>query len=225
MGYKSRTFSSPNSVLFWGMLPFLIPLILLILFYPELNSQLPQLIDEMHYVLSENAQALGISSAQMQLITSSMEKTLNWTLRLAPGILFTLFMSIVLFGYLGASAVSSHFGAILPRYKPLYLWKLSEFWLVPLGLSFLFILLGGSVLKPIGENTLFFMVHLYAFFGLCFVDFYFKRMNIPGPVRLVVYLFVMIVLVIVIPILAVIGVIDSRFDFRKNSQFVNKSIK
>ena len=135
-----------------------------------------------------------------------------------------MFLSIVLFSYLGASAMSPYFGALLPRFKPLYLWKPSEFWLIPLGLSLLFILLGNQGLKIIGENTLVFMIHLYAFFGVCLIDFYFKRIRIPALIRLIIYLLVLVAMVVIIPFLAVIGVIDSRFDFRKISHFANKPL-
>jgi uncharacterized protein YybS (DUF2232 family) len=83
-------------------------------------------------------------------------------------------------------------------------------------------LLGKNDLRVVGENSLLFLVHLYAFFGICLVDFYFKRVMIPTPMRLVIYILVMIGVIVIIPILAVIGVIDSRFDFRKLSRISDK---
>ena len=224
MGYKSRVFSSPFSVISWGMFPLLIPLIFLVVFYPELNSQAPLMIEQMQSMFAENAEQLGLGSSQLQLMYASIQKTVEWTLRLTPGIFFTMFLSIVLFSYLGASAMSPYFGALLPQFKPLYLWKTSEVLLIPLGLSLLFILLGNQGLRLIGENVLVFMIHLYAFFGLCFVDFYFKQFRIPAPIRLIIYLLVLVAMIVIIPVLAVAGVIDSRFDFRKVSQIADKTL-
>ena len=84
-------------------------------------------------------------------------------------------------------------------------------------MSLLFILLGEPTLKIIGENAIVFMVHLYAFFGICLIDYYFKGFSIAAPVRLVIYILAMLVMVFVIPALAILAVLDSRFDFRKVS--------
>jgi len=224
MGYKSRTFSSPRSVIFMGMLPFLFPIALVIILFPELNSQAPEMINQMQNILAKNAGVLGLGNSQLEIMNASITTTVEWTLRLAPGILFTVLISIALFAYLGAISVSSYFNAMLPRFKSLYLWKAGELWLVPLGLSLLFVLTGSFWLKTIGENVLFFMVHLYAFLGICFVDFHFRKIKIPVPVRVIIYLLVLVIMVIIIPALAILGIIDSRFDFRKVSQYGNKSI-
>jgi len=224
MGYKARTFSSPLSVIFMGMIPFLFPVALVIVLFPELNSQAPEMISQMQNMLAENGSLLRMDGSQLEIMNASIKTTFEWMLRLLPGILFTVFISITLFAYLGALSVSSYFNTILPRFKPLYLWKASELWLIPFGISLLFVLTGSLWLKTIGENILYFMVHLYAFFGICYVDFHFRKMNIPVPARVILYLIVLVIIVIIIPALAVLGVIDSRFDFRKVSQFSSKDI-
>ena len=224
MGSKSRSFSAPHSILFWGMFPFLLPVILLIVLYPQINSQAPQMVDEMHSLFTENAGRLGLNDSQLELLYSSIKTTVDWTLRLAPGILFTMFLGIVLFAYLGAMEIGPRFGAILPQLKPLQLWKAGELWLIPLAVSLLFVLLGSRGMRIIGENVLVFMVHLYAFFGICLVDFYFRRIKIPAAIRLIIYVLVLAAVVVVIPLLAVAGVIDSRFDFRKVSQFAKNPV-
>ena len=81
------------------MFPFLIPISFLVVLYPELNSQAPQMIEEMNNMLTENAGQLGLGSSQLQLLYSSIKMTVDWTLRLAPGIFFTLFLAIVLFAF------------------------------------------------------------------------------------------------------------------------------
>lgn len=223
MGYKSRVFSPTYSIIFWGMLPFLFPLILLVVYYPELISQAPLMIAEMNAMIDENAAIMGLSGPQLELMYLSIETTVVWVLRLAPGILFTMFITIVFFAYLGASGTSSYFGAILPRFKPLHLWKPNELLLIPLGISLLFVLMGGHWLKIVGENALVFLIHLYAFLGICLVDFYFKRISIPAAIRLIVYILVLVGIIVVIPVLAIISVLDSHFDFRKISQVEDKS--
>jgi len=198
MGYKARTFSSPLSVIFMGMIPFLFPVALVIVLFPELNSQAPEMISQMQNMLAENGSLLRMDGSQLEIMNASIKTTFEWMLRLLPGILFTVFISITLFAYLGALSVSSYFNTILPRFKPLYLWKASELWLIPFGISLLFVLTGSLWLKTIGENILYFMVH---------------------------FLIVLVIIVIIIPALAVLGVIDSRFDFRKVSQFSSKDTR
>lgn len=223
MGYKARIFSSPHEVLLWGMVPYMLPMIFLISLYPDLASQLPSIVETMKSQLAENNNILSLSIANNQQIFSSLEAVVYWTIRLAPGIFFTLFTAMVVFSYLGATYIAPYFGGILPRFKPVFLWKASELWWIPLGLSLLFVLLGGHWFKVIGENLLVFFVHFYAFFGICIVEFYFRSFKISGWIRLIIYIFFTMTIIVAIPILGILGLIDSRFDFRKVSHFENKS--
>jgi len=215
MGYKARTFSPPYEIIGWGMVPYLLPIALLIFYYPQLVEQTPLMVAEMQVMFEQSAGSIGLATGELQILFESMQKIMEWFMRLAPGIFFTMFVSMVFFAYLGAVTVSNYFGAVIPRMKPLYLWKINEIWLIPLAVALLFVLFGGQALKLIGENLLVILVHLFAFLGICLVDFYFKRINIPAPVRLLIYLFILIAVVVAIPILAIVGIADSRFDFRK----------
>ena len=223
MGYKAKTFSSPLGIFSWGMAPFLLPLALIMVLYPQLTAEAPIIIAEMRRMILGSSGTLGLNAQQQQLLFASLETTVNWMLRLAPGIFLTIFMMLVLFALLGAMLVGPYFGAIIPRLKPLFLWKISELWLLPLGFALFATLLGGHWLKITGENILVFLVHLYAFFGICFVDFYFKKLRISLPIRLIIYLFVMFAMVVALPILALMGLVDSRFDFRKISHLTGSS--
>ncbi|MCP4584071.1 MAG: DUF2232 domain-containing protein [candidate division Zixibacteria bacterium] len=223
MGYKIRTFNSPYAIIGWGIVPYLLPIALLIVYYPQIVEQTPLMIAEMQVMFEENAGSLGLAAGELQMIFESMQNIMEWTIRLAPGILLTMIVSMVFFAYLSAVTVSTYFGAVIPRMKPLYLWKVSEIWLIPLGVALLFVLLDNPGLKIVGENLLVFMVHLFAFFGICLVDFYFKRINIPAPVRLLIYLFILIAVVVAIPILAIVGITDSRFDFRKIARSIENT--
>ena len=214
MAYKSRVFSSPWTVILWGLIPYFFPLFLLVAFYPDLMAQAPAMIKQTKALIDGNAAALKLSGAQLDIMYASIKKTITWMLRLGPGIFFTMAVGIVLFAYLGASHISRRFGAILPRFQRLAWWKPSEFWLIPLGFTLFFVLLGGSWLKIIGENILVFLVHLYAFYGLCFIDFYFQRLQIPTVARVLLYLLILMGMFFAIPALALLGIIDSRFDFR-----------
>lgn len=223
MGYKARTYSTPFSIILWGFLPFLVPLALIVVYYSQIISIIPLLISDMQATVQQGAMLMGVSSGQVQQMLEFVEKALPWFVRLLPGILFTMFLALVFFSYASASSAAASFGAVLPRMTPLYFWQAHDLWLVPTGLSLLFVLIGGHWLKIIGENALVFFIHFYAFYGLCVVDYYLREINIPIVIRLVVYLFIILVVVIVIPVLAVIGLADSRFDFRKLGLAANSS--
>jgi hypothetical protein len=215
MGYKARAFGSPNQILIWGMIPALLPLLVVIVYYPFLISQTPEFVAEMHKQLTANAGLIGLSGADLDQALNSIKATVELTIRLAPGILFTTMIAIVVLGYLGAVSMGSRFGAIIPVSKPLSLWRASEYWLIPLGLSLFFVLLGGGTLMIIGENMLVFLVHVYAFFGICLLEYYFRQILVSGWLRLVLYLLGMVIGIVFIPILAFLALIDSRFDIRK----------
>jgi len=190
----------------------------LIATYTQLVSSTAEVTAEMESMVSDVAIMVGMSPQQMEMFNSSIASSVYWILRLLPGIMMTMFISVALFGYLGASYAGGYFNAILPRFKPLYHWKIDEIWLIPVGISLFLILLGSSPLRITGENIMFFLVHLYAFFGICLVDYYLKGFNIPIVLRFVIYLLVILVIFFAIPLLALLGLIDSRFDFRKVNQ-------
>ena len=214
MSRKARTFSKPYKILLWGMLPYLIPIIALIAFYPYLIAQTPTLVEEIRQQLVAGGGFWGLTGDNLNQAVMAAEKTFELVMRLTPGIFATMFAAIVLFGYLGATSMGARFGAIMPAFRPISLWRASELWLIPLGLSLVFLLVGGSI-RPIGENLLVFLVHLYALYGICIIEFYFKKTLVMGWLRIILYLLVLTVAVVVIPVLAFLGLIDSRFDLRK----------
>jgi len=215
MGYKTRVFSSPSSIIAWGLFPYLLPVGLMIFFYSQLTAQTPFIISEILGAVELSAAGFGMAGSELELLYTAVPEIVKWSLRLMPGIFFTLFVSLAFFAYLISASVSQYFGAVVPRMNPLYLWKAGEIWLIPLGLGLLLVLMGGNWPKIIGENLLVFMVHFFAFFGICVIDFYFKRIKVHVLVRLLIYLFLLVAVVVAIPLLAVLGLIDSRFDFRK----------
>lgn len=215
MGHKARAFSTPGSIVAWGFAPYIVPVVISIAYHGQLMALVPDLTAEIQTLMEEIAGGAGIRGAELESLLVSVEPTMRLMIRLSPGILFTMFVGLVMFSYLGATAVNKYFGAVLPKMSPLYLWKAGEIWLLPLGASLLFILLGGEGLKTIGENLLVFFVHFYAFFGICFIDYYFNRINIPAPLRIIIYIIMIVVVFVAVPVLALLGVIDSRFDFRK----------
>jgi hypothetical protein len=215
MGYKARTFNTPRSIIVWGMIPYLIPIGLMIALYPRMIEQAPSLVAQMQAMLEITAKQFGISGSEMEKALVSARQIIEWILRLAPGIFFTMFLGLVLFAYLAATSMSAFFGAVLPKMSPMFLWKAGEIWLIPLGASLIFVLVGSHGLRTIGENSLFFLVHFYALFGLCMFDYYFRKANVSLPIRLIIYVILLVAVIVIIPVLAVLGLIDSRFDFRK----------
>ncbi len=214
MGIKARIFGTPNSIVLWGFAPYLVIVLMAILFYSNISSQTELFIAEFQTMMQQSAAQLGLGTGEIAEMMKMSNQVIVWTIRLLPGILFTMFAMLVLFAYLGATTVARHFGAVIPSMVPAYFWRASELWLIPFGITMLLILLGGEGLRIAGENLLVFFVHFYAFFGLCLIDFYLNQLNIPYPVRIIIYL-IMLLPVITILILAFLGLIDSRFDFRK----------
>ena|GEM_PF-2041682 len=215
MGYKARLFGAPRQILSWGLMAYVIPMFLLIVFYPQLMANLETLAREMTRQFAAESALLGIGNADAQTYMESFETVLVWTLKLAPGILITTFFAFVVFAYLGASAVAPRFGAILPAMTPFAFWKGHDLWLVPLGLALLLLLIGGSTGRIIGFNIGLFMVHVYAVFGLAIIEFFLSRTLSLGWPRHFLYMLMILAAVIFIPMLAVIGLLDSRFDLRK----------
>ncbi len=215
MGYKARLFGAPRQILSWGLMAYAFPLFLLIVFYPQLLAKSETIAKEMTQQFAAESALLGIGGGEAKTYLESFEAMFVWTLKLAPGILITMFFAFVVFAYLGASAVAPRFGAILPAMPPFAFWKGHDLWLVPLGTALLLLLIGGSTGRIIGFNIGIFMVHIYAVFGLAIIEFFLNRTLSLGWPRHFLYMFMILAAVIFIPMLAVIGLFDSRFDLRK----------
>ena len=214
MGYKARAFSTPRAIGLWGFAPFAILTVVIIALYSRMMAQSPAFIADFLNVLSDSAAQMGIVGGQLDSLLEFWQKAMEMMLRLLPGIVFTFAAAFVLFVYMGATSFARHFGAVIPNMTPTYFWRISELWLIPLGLSMLLVLIGGESLRIAGENLLVFFIHFYAFFGICLIDFYLSRLNIPTVARIIIY-FVILIPGITIFLLALFGIIDSRFDFRK----------
>ncbi|NLI16620.1 MAG: DUF2232 domain-containing protein [candidate division Zixibacteria bacterium] len=215
MSYQARKIGEPSTILVWGMVPYLIPLVALIVFYPEIIAQMPAMLAELNKQLTLSGAMFGVTGDNLTRAMVSAQTTFEWTIRLMPGIFATMAAATVLFGYLGAVGIGSRMGAVMPSFRPMYLWRASELWLLPLGLSLIMVLFGGQSFGPIGQNALVFLVHLYALYGFSVIEFYLRQSMSSVWLRVILYLLVIVAAVVIIPMLAVIGLIDSRFDLRK----------
>lgn len=215
MSYQARRIGEPHKILLWGMLPYMIPTLVLMAFYPDLILQMPSIISEINKQLAINGGLFGLTGESLNQAINSAQKTFEWIIRLMPGIFITMAAAVVLFGYLGAVSLGSRFGAIMPAFRPMHQWRANELWLIPLGLSLILVLLGGQSYGAIGQNALVFLVHLYALYGLCIVEFFMRQSLTMGWLRAILYLLIIIAAMVIIPVLAFMGLIDSRFDLRK----------
>jgi uncharacterized protein YybS (DUF2232 family) len=215
MSYQARKIGEPRKILLWGMLPYLAPAIVLIAMYPEINSQMPAMIGELNKQLAISGGMFGMAGEGLNQAISSAQSTFEWIIRLLPGIFITMGAAMVLFAYLGAARLGARFGAIMPTMQPVYFWRASELWLIPLGLSLILVLLGGQSFGAIGQNALVFLVHLYALYGLSIAEFYMRQSMGLGWLRIILYLLIIIAAIVIVPMLAFIGLLDSRFDLRK----------
>jgi hypothetical protein len=215
MSYQARKIGEPHKILLWGMAPYLIPVITLIAFYPEMIAQMPSMLAEMNKQLTLSGAIFGMAGESLNQAVNSAQATFEWIIRLLPGILATMAAAVILFGYLGAVSIGSRMGAVMPTFRPMYFWRAHELWLLPLGLSLLMVLLGGQTFGPIGQNILVFLVHLYALYGFSVAEYYLRQSMSSGWLRAILYLLVIVAAMVIIPMLAFIGLIDSRFDLRK----------
>jgi hypothetical protein len=215
MSYQARKIGEPYKILLWGMAPYLIPIVLLVAFYPDMIDQMPMMLTEMNKQLTISGAMFGLVGDNLNQAISSAKTTFEWIIRLLPGIFATMAGAVVLFGYLGAVSIGSRIGAVMPALRPMYFWRAHELWLLPLGLSLVFVLFGGQTFGPVGQNALVFLAHLYALYGFSVAEFYLRQSMSSGWLRAILYLLIIIAAMIIIPVLAFIGLIDSRFDLRK----------
>jgi uncharacterized protein YybS (DUF2232 family) len=230
MGAASRGLSSAAKTVWYGFIPILVLFAVLASAYITLLRHMPTVITEFtsgfsmlydqHPAFAKMLmQQMGDAGTKEQLL-GLMGTGLALFIKLIPGTIVIGFMALVTISLALAGIIGSRLKLMIPRLRPFYLWHASEWWLLPTAIGLgLFIFGGRDLWRFAGGNILIVTGNVYAVTGLALVESYFRRLSIPVPLRVAFYviIFIMSFTFVSLIFLAILGLIDSRFAFRREN--------
>jgi hypothetical protein len=231
MGSSARRFLSPAKTIWNGLVPVLVLFVVLMAFYAEFTRGLPSVMNTINMEVTRTIQdssylsrmiekEYGSDPAAVDEFVKDLDNLILIFVKFSPGILMGAFLTIITIALVSAGYVGSKLGLMIPRLRPFHLWRAGDWWLLPTaaGLA-LAIFAGNEFWVYAGLNMLVVTGIIYGVCGLAVVEAAFKRFSIPLIIRLIIYL-----VLVIIPIsLAVTGLLDSRFRFRRESNDRNES--
>jgi uncharacterized protein YybS (DUF2232 family) len=116
-----------------------------------------------------------------------------------------------------AGNIGSRIGVMLPRFRPFYLWRASDWWLLPTAAGLALVIFGPNELwQYTGGNILVVTGNIYAVAGMAVTESFFRRLAIPNFMRIVFYVIMLLLFVAGLVFLAALGLADSRFNFNRD---------
>ena len=229
MGMASRSLSSPVKTILYGCIPIIILFALMLVFYTDLISGMTQIIRSTNASvvgrIEDNPGLAGMLSQRYGSDIEGREKFLEeidslvtFLIKIMPGMIMVGFLAIIVISLMLAGRVGAIMGVMIPRLRPFYLWRASEWWLLPTFAGLVLVIFGGiEFWRYFGGNILIVTGHVYAFSGLAYVESFFRRLAIPMFIRIVTYVLMLLISLPSIVFMAVLGLMDSRFNFRREN--------
>jgi len=106
-------------------------------------------------------------------------------------------------------------GLFVPNVVGFYYWKMPDTYIYITGVIMLGRLLVGEPLKIIADNLLLFIGFFYAVFGLAVFEYYLKKIRVSLLMRILFYILLLLMQLPGLILAALVGLVDSYFDFRK----------
>jgi hypothetical protein len=228
MGVASRSLASAVKTIWYGAIPILILFALILTFYSSLVQSIPSITRKINTVASISidqnqmlkkmlADQYGEDGAKDKFI-AEIDKSVTFFIKIIPGTVLVGFLTIIIISLSLAGRIGTRYGLMIPRLKPFYLWQASDWWLLPtaLGLA-LSIFVTNDFWYFLGINILVVTGNVYALAGLAVMEAFMKRLMFPMPLRIALYIVLFFLNFIGLVFLAIIGLADSRFSFRRQT--------
>jgi uncharacterized protein YybS (DUF2232 family) len=230
MGAASRGLSTAVRTIWYGCIPMLVLFGLLMSFYVGLvrnmstvftlvNSSIEMTMEQNPSLAKMLTDQYGPEGTKEKVVTA-VDDLLAFLIKLIPGTIVVGFLAMITIGLSLAGMAGTRLKLMIPRLRPFYLWHASEWWLLPTAIGLGLLIFGGSELwRFAGGNILVVTGNVYALTGLALVESSFRRLSIPMPLRVAFYLivFIMSFTFVSLLFLAILGLIDSRFKFRRQN--------
>lgn len=227
MGWAARNLRSPGTVVVYGFIPMAFLFLLFMFLYSGWIKDIPLLIEsldlEMETLLKTNPdfsslieKNVGAGDEAMARFMKEFNQIIERAIKIIPGFLLIGLFGIAMISFSIAGFVAAKLSVMLPRFKPFYLWKASEWWLLPTFIGLVPVVFSRNDLWfYAGLNILIVTGHVYMIVGLAIMEAYFKKVIVPTPIRVIFYVVLFLGGPVSMAFLAVLGLADTKFNFKR----------
>jgi uncharacterized protein YybS (DUF2232 family) len=236
IGWASRKLHNPHIAVCYGLIPYGILFMLFTSVYVGLmrnpNMLIENLSNDIEKVVNSNPdlmnlikQNYGSDDNAVATFLKELGAFLEETLKLLPGFIAALMLGIAVFSLAIAGYIAERMGIIISRFKPFHRWKASGWWLLPTIAGLIPVVFRMNELWfYVGINILIVTGHVYMIVGLAIVEAFFKRALMQTPIKVIFYIILILAGPISMVFLAILGLSDTKFDFKREiEEFENEN--
>lgn len=164
------------------------------------------------------AEKVGLGDGNAEIVDEYIDlsmKTMSYMVRFMPAIIMTIFTVLAAVSYKLAEYGFKREGRYLIPFPAFRHWKIKADVLIVFGIGLMMVILGGGIVRDIGENTALFTFILFSFGGLSLIEAMLQKKKATGLLKFMVYFSLVILNIYGAIVLGVMGLIDSHFDFRR----------
>lgn len=157
----------------------------------------------------------NLSEARANEVREMMQTFVALVKRLLPSLLALSGVAQLFIGWVGLIILSKSLNEYAPSFRNFLYWKMPEYYVYGVGVFLLLRLLGSDAVKIVADNVILFIGFFYAVFGFSVFEFYLKKIRLSLFLRILFYIGILLLQIPGLIFAAVIGFVDSYFDFRK----------
>jgi len=158
---------------------------------------------------------LGLNEVARANLTDSMTGMVEIIRRLLPSLMALSAITQLFLGWAIMAVLLRGTGEFVPNLGHFVYWKMPYYYIYLFGLFILLRLAGPDLVKIIADNILVFLGFFYAVFGFSVIDYFLKKIRLSLFLRILFYIGFAFLQLPGLAIAALIGLLDSNFDFRR----------
>nr|MBN2276925.1 DUF2232 domain-containing protein [candidate division Zixibacteria bacterium] len=189
--------------------------ILAVAMYFMQRSMIDMAINELRELTVMFVGDLGLSQVAETNLTDNVVKIVQLVGRLMPSLMALSAIAQLFLGWLLLVVVMHGLGEFFPTMGNFIYWKMPYFYMYGIGLFLVFRLVGPETARMVSDNGLVFLGFFYAVFGFSVIDYYLKRIRLSLFLRILFYIGFAFLQLPGLLLAALIGLLDSHFDFRR----------
>ena len=156
-----------------------------------------------------------ITPEEMNLLKSSIRSLFDFLYRFFPGLMLCWAIGMNIVAYYFAGLMIGREGGYYRQLREFRHWKAGLYSMIVLAASLLIWIVGIEPLRPIVENVLFLFGMVYMICGFAVIEYYLRKRRVHTALRVTVYILLILSGWFGGGLAAVLGLIDSHFDFRQ----------
>ena len=183
-------------------------------YYDQIAPELTEDFTEMSQSL-QLQDKLRLSDSDFESYQEMYLDIIKQLMRFLPALLLISITIIGTAAYILTGRAFQKEGRYLLAFPRLINWKLDERILIIFGIALIAVLSAQGLLLSLGENASLFIAFLLSICGLSLIEFHMRQKKLGMFIRIAVYFSLVLFHIYSGILTAILGLIDSHFDFRK----------